>query len=455
MKFTNRRVATLLGTSLIAACSGAGEEPEDATQLEQYYAPLTKGTENLRIPGRYLINFDAKARGATADIARNISLAGSGNRVIHTYSVIPALAAQLTNEQLDALRRDPRVVDVEEDQRISLETAYLTLADGIDRIDQTTGHDSFYDDHFRTGAGVHVYVIDTGIYAGHSEFTGRVGNGRDIVDSDNNPNDCNGHGTHVSSTAAGTTYGVARQATLHGVRVLDCGGFGTWADVIAGVDWVANDCPNQNGRCVANMSLGGAAIQTVKNAVAAAIATGIPFAVAAGNESVDACTRSPANTSQAITVGAVDDGDQRAWFSNYGPCVDIFAPGVSIRGAWIGNPNATATIDGTSMASPHVAGVIAQFFEDHPTAAPIVVELSIERAAHINCVGDRRGAPDLLLYNDFDAAAANGPYDCTSPAVIDSCVGFCGTLSDDGCFCDPTCVDNGDCCPDYAAVCTP
>lgn len=455
MKLTSQRVATLLGTSLIAACSGTGEEPVSSAPTDQHYAPLTKGEESTLIPGQYIITFDAKARGATAAFAEQIARSGRGNRVLHTYSVIPALAARLTDEQLDVLRRDPAVVAVEQDQRVALETAYLSQADGLDRIDQTTGHDAFYDDHFRTGAGVHIYVVDTGIYAGHSEFTGRVSNGYDFVDNDANPDDCHGHGTHVSSTAAGTKYGVAKQATLHGVRVLDCGGFGSWAGVIAGVDFVANDCPNQSGRCVANMSLGGFANQAVKNAVAAAIATGVPFAVAAGNNADNACSYSPANTSQAITVGAIDDGDQRAWFSNWGPCVDLFAPGVSIRGAYIGNPNAFVIWDGTSMASPHVAGVIAQYLQDHPGAIPVVVEFGVESAAHRNCVADEAGSPDLLLYNDFDAADANGPFDCSIAIAPDTCNGFCGGMADAGCYCDDRCVITGDCCPDYQDICTP
>jgi subtilisin family serine protease len=238
---------------------------------------------------------------------------------------------------------------------------------------------------------------------------------------------------------------MAKQAILHPVRVLDCGGSGSWAGVIAGVDFVRNDCP-RNRPCVANMSLGGGATPAVNQAVANAVDSGVTFVVAAGNANTDACTVSPAGEPKAITVAAIDDTDKRAWFSNWGGCVDIFAPGVSIMGASIGSPTAVRTIDGTSMASPHVAGAAALYLSSNPGATPAQVEANIEGSASIDCVGDPQGSPNMMLFSDM----SQGNYYCNNQPQ--SCKGLCGS-GGAGCFCDPSCEIYNDCCADYAQVC--
>jgi serine protease len=211
-----------------------------------------------------------------------------------------------------------------------------------------------------TGSGVRTYIIDTGVYASN-DFSSRLVTGYDFVDNDTNATDCQGHGTHVAGTVAGTTYGVAKSATVVPVRVLDCSGSGYTSDVIAGINWAITDhLNNPSAPAVANMSLGGGANKSMDDAVAAAVAAGITMVVAAGNSNADACTASPAREVTAITVGATDSADARASFSNYGTCVDIFAPGVAITSDWISSPTSTNTLNGTSMAAPHAAGAAAR-----------------------------------------------------------------------------------------------
>jgi subtilisin family serine protease len=209
------------------------------------------------------------------------------------------------------------------------------------------------------------YVVDTGILLGHQDFGGRAVSGFDAVTAGGNANDCNGHGTHVAGTVGGTRFGVAKGATLVAVRVLDCGGSGATSGVIAGVDWVARDHA-AGAPAVANMSLGGGASTALDNAVKGAIADGVSFVAAAGNDggfvgelsgAANACNGSPSRVPEALTVGATDAGDNKASYSNRGPCLDLFAPGSNITSAWHTGPTATNTISGTSMAAPHVAGV--------------------------------------------------------------------------------------------------
>lgn len=431
-----------LGTSASAATSAA---------------PLIQVNPDVRIAGQYIVMFRTAGPMAGAATAGRLALARDGSKLLRQYSQVAGLAASLSDAQLAALRSDPAVAYIEEDQTVSVGTVYASPADGTDRIDQRLGRDGLYSDSSRSGKGVQIYIIDTGINKNHDEFRNRISDGHDFVDNDNDPVDCNGHGSHVASTAAGQLYGVAKEATLHAVRVLDCAGLGTFANVIAGIDWVAGQCsahtPNASvtrKSCVANMSLGGGFSQAVNDAVNRAVDSGVVFAVAAGNDTANACLRSPASASRAITVGAVDDHDGRASFSNFGTCVDMFAPGVTILGAYIGGPHATNILSGTSMATPHVTGVVAEYLQAYPGATPDDVEAAIVQAASTNCVADVRDAPNVLLYNKF----GDPPFDCGTPVVLpDSCVGACGGLSVFGCYCDNDCEQFNDCCPDKQDVC--
>uniref|UniRef100_UPI003467EDD9 Extracellular serine proteinase n=1 Tax=Thermus sp. (strain Rt41A) TaxID=32063 RepID=UPI003467EDD9 len=270
---------------------------------------------------------------------------------------------------------------------------------GLDRIDQRTlPLDGRYT-YTATGAGVHAYVVDTGILLSHQEFTGRIGKGYDAITPGGSAQDCNGHGTHVAGTIGGTTYGVAKGVTLHPVRVLDCNGSGSNSSVIAGLDWVTQ---NHVKPAVINMSLGGGASTALDTAVMNAINAGVTVVVAAGNDNRDACFYSPARVTAAITVGATTSTDYRASFSNYGRCLDLFAPGQSITSAWYTSSTATNTISGTAMATPHVTGAAALYLQWYPTATPSQVASALLYYATPNVVKNAgRYSPNLLLYTPF------------------------------------------------------
>jgi len=288
-------------------------------------------------------------------------------KVTNTFAIgdLIGYSAILSKETLEQELEHPNVRYIEADQYVhALVDPYLTQNPatwGIDRIDQTAiPLNNTYHYFQSAGAGVTAYIIDTGVYVAHNEFTGRATFGANFAGGVND--DCNGHGTHVAGTIAGTLYGLAKKATIIGVKVLDCSGSGQWTWVISGINWVTNHHNTGTGkRSVANMSLGGGATPTVDEAVKNSHIAGVTHVVAAGNSGTDACTFSPARAPEAITVGATDSSDVLAYFSNVGSCVDVLAPGVSITGPWIGSNTATNIISGTSMASPHVAGAVAVY----------------------------------------------------------------------------------------------
>jgi subtilisin family serine protease len=316
----------------------------------------------------------------------------------HVYKyALNGFAIEMSEADAEALSQDFRVQSVEEDGIMTADVTQSNPPWGLDRIDERDLPLSGTYTYNWTGSGVRVYVIDTGIRTAHTQFGGRASNVFDAFGG--NGQDCNGHGTHVSGTVGGSTYGVAKSALLRGVRVLDCNGSGSTSGVISGVDWVTQ---NHINPAVANMSLGGGASTALDNAVNSLSNSGVAVAVAAGNSNANACNSSPARAANAITTGATTTTDTRASFSNFGTCLDIFAPGQSILSAWFTSNTATATLSGTSMASPHVAGAAALYKQANPSASATTIRNALVNNATLNHISNAgTGSPNRLLYTLF------------------------------------------------------
>ncbi|WP_328640977.1 S8 family peptidase [Streptomyces canus] len=348
------------------------------------------------VSGSYLVTLKG---GTKAPSATGKGLAEKyGARISHTYgTVLNGYAIRADERQARRLAADSRVDSVVQDTRVTLERTQKNPPSwGLDRVDQPKlPLDRSYTSPESAGAGTTVYVIDTGIRISHKDFGGRAAYGWDFVGGDGSAGDGNGHGTHVAATVAGTRYGVAKQAKVVAVRVLDNNGSGTTAQVIAGIDWVTK---NARKPAVANLSLGGSHSAQLDAAVRTSIASGVTYTVAAGNDGLPAGLYSPADVPQAITVGATDTKDTRAGFSNYGSALDLFAPGVSITSAGITSDTARATYSGTSMATPHAAGTAALYLAGHPKATPAQVGKALVKMAASGKVSGRgAGSPDKLL----------------------------------------------------------
>ena len=350
------------------------------------------------VPGRYIVVFRDSVANPAAEAVNLVR--GLGGQLHHTYtSALKGFAASLPDAALQGIRNNPNVDYIEQDQTVSLNATQTQIGAtwGLDRIDQLILPLNGQYQYNYTSAGVNAFIIDTGIRATHTDFIGRVLPGFTAINDGKVTDDCNGHGTHVAGTVGGTTWGVAKGVSLIPVRVLDCNGSGTWSGVIAGVDWVASSTLRP---AVANMSLGGGASQAVDDAVAGAVSKGATMVVAAGNSNANACNYSPARAPSAITVGASTNADARASYSNYGNCLDLFAPGSGITSAWITSDSATNTISGTSMASPHVAGVAALALAANMTASPWAVASFLSTNATPDKISSTgTGSPNRLVYS--------------------------------------------------------
>ncbi|WP_275587207.1 S8 family serine peptidase [Micromonospora terminaliae] len=389
-------LALTSATSVICATTGG---PALADPSNTPRAAVRGADTAGAVPDRYIVVLaDGKATPAEVRADASALADKHGGSVRRVFSkALRGYSATMNRRQAEMLAADPDVAYVQQVQRWSATGSQSgTPSWGLDRIDQTSAKANGVYTYPATGAGVTAYVIDTGIDIAHQDFGGRASNGYDAVDQDNVAQDCDGHGTHVAGTIGGTKYGVAKQVDLVAVRVLDCEGSGTSEQVLAGIDWVT---ANAVKPAVANMSLGfGATDQAVNDAVTRSIASGVTYAVAAGNSMQDACGVSPANVPAAITVGATDQVDLRAWFSNYGRCLDTFAPGTGIVSAKMGTTDGSVAMNGTSMASPHVAGAAALLLEAHPTWSPQQVRDSIVTTGVGGAVHDTMGSIDRLLH---------------------------------------------------------
>ncbi len=380
-------VLSLIGVSL-AACA------PDAKQ--------NGGT----ITDRYIVVFKkdhSAAKSAPVSTAAKLNIDGPVKVFSHALN---AGVYHMSEEQASAMAADDSVAYVEKDQEVHINNSQSAVTWGLDRLDQASlPLDSTYN-YPAPQAQVNAYIIDTGINLTHVEFEGRASSGADLVDNDTDATDCNGHGTHVAGTIGSKTYGVAKSAKLIAVRVLDCNGSGSISGVVAGIEWVTQ---HHVGPSVANMSLGGGVSQALDDAMNASIASGVTYVVAAGNDNADACSGSPSRVANAITVGASTSADARASFSNFGSCVDIFAPGLDITSTWLGSNTATNTISGTSMASPHVAGVAALYLSLHPSASPAEVSAALVGGARPGKISNPgSGSPNLLLNIAFLGGGSGG-----------------------------------------------
>jgi aqualysin 1 len=359
-------------------------------------APILGADSLTAVSGRYIVVFKPGTPAAQVSAAAEHAR-GLGGQVDFVYeSALTGFAGNFPEQAVFGLSHNPNIDFIEADQVITIDATQSPATWGLDRIDQRNlPLNNTYNYNF-TGAGVIAYIIDTGIRVSHNEFGGRASIGTDTVGDGQNGNDCNGHGTHVAGTVGGNTYGVAKGVSLVAVRVLNCSGSGSTSGVIAGIDWVTS---HHTAKAVANMSLGGSPSTALDNAVRNSIANGVVYAIAAGNSNRNACNFSPARTAEAITVGATTSTDARASYSNKGSCLDLFAPGSSITSAWNTSNTATNTISGTSMATPHVAGVAALYLQDH-TATPQQVRDAMVGAATPNVVGNPgKGSPNRMLYS--------------------------------------------------------
>lgn len=386
----------------VAATSGAAADPVPPDGGGRIVGADRPGA----VDGSYLVTFtNSVARTDIPAAAQALAKKHAGS-LRYTYTAaLRGFAVRMTEEDAKKLAADPSVARVEADAvAYAVDTQTNPPSWGLDRVDQ---RDLPVDQRYTyatTAPNVNAYIVDTGIRMSHRDFGGRAVSGYDFIDNDSNASDCQGHGTHVAGTVGAGSYGVAKAVKLIGVRVLNCQGTSgdTWAPVLAGIDWVTKNAARP---AVANMSIGGGKTQSVNDAVTSSISSGVTWVVAAGNNNADSCAYSPSSAPAAITVGATNSRDARAtgWSngqgSNYGSCLDIFAPGDSIVSTSNSGDSASQSMSGTSMASPHVAGAAALLLAAHPTWSPAQVRDQLIADATSGKVTDARtGSPNKLLH---------------------------------------------------------
>jgi subtilisin family serine protease len=362
------------------------------------------------LPGRYIVVFKDAVADPVCQAHQMAMMHGTRPAFVYRHA-LKGFAAPMTEQAALALSHNPNVAYVEQDAEVWADVIDVIQEGatwGIDRIDERDLPLSGNYSYAYTGVGVTVYVIDTGIDLDHPEFGGRAGSGYDFIDGDNDASDCAGHGTHVAGTIGGATYGVAKEVDLVAVRVLDGGGSGALSQVLAGIDWVTDDHVNgRKGPAVANMSLGGKGSAAMDEAVRRSIASGIAYAVSAGNSAANAGRFSPARVAEAMTVSATDETDTRASFANYGDCVDWFAPGVRIVSAQ--NGGGETIMSGTSMAAPHTAGVAALYLQKDASATAQDIREALYAAATKAVVKNSKSLNSDLLFSRFDLPQPNEP----------------------------------------------
>ncbi|WP_416975372.1 S8 family peptidase [Streptomyces sp. 4F14] len=390
--------ARLTAAVTVAAAALAGGLTALPAQAAPAEGKVIAAGSPTAVKDSYIVTLKSQTGLKSASAAGKGLIQEYGGKVDKTFgAALNGYTATLSAQEARRLAADPSVAAVEQNQTVQLaDTTQSSAPWGLDRVDQAalplSGTYTYPDS---AGGGVTAYVIDTGVRITHAQISGRASYGYDAVDGDTTAADGNGHGTHVATTIAGSTYGVAKKAKIVAVRVLDNSGGGTTAGVIAGVDWVT---ANHSGPSVANLSLGGGASASLDTAVRNSIASGVTYAVAAGNSSANASSYSPARVTEAITVGATTNTDARASYSNYGSVLDIFAPGSSITAGWYTSDTATNTISGTSMATPHVAGAAAVYLANHTSATPAQVATALVSGSTTNVVtSPGSGSPNRLL----------------------------------------------------------
>ena len=395
MRFIAFAVVLGLGVSVQASELRRAEFPIEGQYIVVLKDPSANGPSSLTRGGASMSQEDVSryVSDVTVDLASRFDLG-----VEHVYdAALTGFSASASDAAVKQLLNDPRVAYVEEDGMVFLDATQSNATWGLDRIDQRDRplNGTYIYDY--TASNVRAYVIDSGIRASHNQFGGRVLSGASYINDGRGTNDCNGHGTHVAGTIGGSTHGVAKAVRLVPVRVFGCTGGSSNSIIISGINWVAN---NRVLPAVANMSLGGGVSSATDTATNNLINRGVSVVVAAGNSNTNACNSSPARVANAITVGSTTSTDARSSFSNFGSCVNIFAPGSSITSTWHTSNTATNSISGTSMASPHVAGVAALWLGYAPSASPAAIRNHIYSRATTNRLsGIGSGSPNRLLYS--------------------------------------------------------